>query len=224
MNKVFKAIPFNAAWITHDKIDIRAIYRRPVRDARGRQVVKDGIPQWDLTGGLPVRRHQDWIRKGYEYVTLASGADVTREVADDLRAKGYNPRDFIMDEFEMSPWNPELYLATAGVVEQQAADALTEMVERFGSDAVLAIKRSENPLFTLPEHLEGIPAGGKVKAPKVAPVLRNQAGEVIAGDVEVPGPAPKPKAASKTSAAGRSAKKTTAAARAAAAAGPEPVQ
>lgn len=161
--KVFKAVPFNPKWIDHEKIDIHAIYRRPVLDHRGRQKFVDGIAQWDYTGGLPVRRHHDYAKKGFEYVTLASGADMTKEVVAALRADGHNPRDFIMDDINMSPWDPELYLATIGQVEAEKADALTTMVEQFGSDAVLMIKRSDNPRYTLPEHLMGIPPGGKVK-------------------------------------------------------------
>lgn len=198
--KTFKAVPFNPKWIDHDKIDVRAIYRRPVRDARGRAVLKDGVPQWDLTGGLPVRRHHDWVKKGFEYVTLASGEDL-------VKAGVVGPRDFIMDEFEMSPWNPEMYLAMAHVVERQRTDALAEMVEQFGSDAVLAIRRADNPTFTLPEHLQGIPAGGKVK-----PVTEDApAGEVASAPV-----AAKTKTPPKKSPAGRSAKKSTLAERAAA--------
>lgn len=164
---VFKAIPFNAKWISHDKIDVKAIYRRPRRDVLGRQVTdpETGLPAWDYTGGIPVRRHADWQRKGYEYITLESGADLTKEVVYQMRADGLNPAEFIMDPVARSPWNPALYLATAHLIEQREADTLTALVEQFGSDAVLEIQRASNPTFTLPARLQGIPPGGKAPAP-----------------------------------------------------------
>lgn len=165
---VFKAVPFDEAWIASDKIDVHAIYRRPILDDLGEQAVdKNGVPQWDLTGGLPVRRHYDWRRKGFEYVTLADGESLAK-VAPLLRKQGLNASDFIMLRNRVvgaTPWNPALYLASQQSVDRAQFDQLRTLVERLGSDVVLEVQRASNPGFQLPAHLRDIPPGGKAKAP-----------------------------------------------------------
>lgn len=53
-------VPFNPQWAdSGNKLDLKAIYRS------GDRIVS-----------LPVRRHNDWSRKGFTYVTLASAEDV----------------------------------------------------------------------------------------------------------------------------------------------------
>src|SRR5689334_9256179 len=71
-----KLIPFNSAWVDHTKLDLKAIYRRPryVKDEFDqdvRELGPDGLPLWDLTTPLPVKQHNKWVAKGFEYVTLA---------------------------------------------------------------------------------------------------------------------------------------------------------
>src|SRR5688572_30283749 len=73
---MLKLVPFNAQWITHDKIDVHAVYRRPryKEDEYGektRELDKAGQPTWDLACGLPVKSHNTWLAKGFEYVTLS---------------------------------------------------------------------------------------------------------------------------------------------------------
>lgn len=186
---VFKAVPFNDAWINHEKIDIHAIYRRPILDDMGEQKIVDGVPQWDLTGGLPVRRHLDWRKKGFEYVTLADAKSLSNKlVIKGLIDAGYNPKDFIMLQNRMvgaTPWNPALYLACQQQIDRGQMDKLRELVEKLGSEAVTEIKRLDNPAFELPAYLRGIAPGGHVTVPATpataAPVITRQAAPVRLG-------------------------------------------
>lgn len=104
-------VPFDPAWV-FGKADLHAIYRRP---------------NGDLTTGLPVRRHLDWSRKGFEWVTLAD-TESLMAAAGSLRAQGYDPRRFVADPRTNSPWSYEAYVAAgyAGpppTVEVEAAPA-----------------------------------------------------------------------------------------------------
>lgn len=208
---VFKAVPFDENWINHDKIDIHAIYRRPILDDVGEQVTVDGIPQWDFTTGLPVRRHYDWAKKGFQYVTLADSKSLAnKHVLQGLRAKSLNPSDYIMLRNRMvgqSPWNPQLYLASADQVERDSFASLRALVERLGSDVVRDVKRADDPTFELPRHLRDIPAGGRVKEPQAATST-----PAATSTSEPPAPA-RPKAPPKKSVAGRAAKQAAKAAR-----------
>ena len=87
-------VPFDPAWV-FGKADLHAIYRRP---------------NGDLTTGLPVRRHLDWSRKGFEWVTLAD-ADSLLAAANSLRAQGLDPRRYVVDPRTNSPWSYEAYVA-----------------------------------------------------------------------------------------------------------------
>lgn len=162
----FRRVPFNPDWLNQDKLDLKAIYRRP-RYARTQfddivRVLEDGMPAWDLTGPLPVRRHNDWVAKGFEYLTLADRSSLN-QVAGMLRAVGLNPADFDQHP-EYGPWNPKLFLATQQRVDRDAHEELRRMVERFGSDAVVQIRRASEPAFELPADLQDIPAGGNAPA------------------------------------------------------------
>jgi hypothetical protein len=69
-------VPFNPQWAdSGSKLDLHAFYK--------------GKPGDDRYVRLPVRRHNDWARKGLTYVTLASAEDVNKVVAE-LKAKGVN--------------------------------------------------------------------------------------------------------------------------------------
>jgi hypothetical protein len=169
----FRAVPFDDNWIVNDKIDVHAIYRRPVlSDVDGQQLADDyGVPRWDLTGGLPVNRHLDWLRKGFEYVTLADASSLANAAAS-LRARGLDPRHFIMLRNRLvgpSPWNPKLYLETQPRLDRQQLDKLRAMVEQVGSSAVLEILRLKDPYAQLPPQLQDIPPGGPAAPPLAAP-------------------------------------------------------
>lgn len=202
----FKAVPFDETWINHDKIDVHAIYRRPILDDLGEQKLDaHGVPQWDYTGGLPVRRHLDWVKKGFQYVTLADGKSLSNKlVVAGLAAKGLRHTDFIMwrtRTIPATPWNPALYLASQSQHDRVQSDQLRTMVERLGSQAVLDVSRNFNPLFELPVHLRDIPPGGTVKVPAPAKtttltpeVLRTMAERLP----QAAAAAPEPRAAKKS--------------------------
>lgn len=209
---VFKAVPFDENWISHDKIDVHAIYRRPILDDLGEQVYVEGIPQWDYTTGLPVRRHYDWVKKGFQYVTLADPKSLAnKHVLQGLRTKGLNPADYIMlrnRTIGQSPWNPQLYLSSIDQIERDSFESLRVLVERLGSEAVRDVKRSDDPTFDLPPHLRDIPPGGRVTVPTSAaparPTLTTAA---------TPAAPVTPKAPPKHSVAGRAAKQARKAAK-----------
>lgn len=154
---------FNPAWITSDKLDVKALYRRPAYDGRGqRRLDAEGRPEWDITSALPVRRHNDWAAKGFEFLALATWEDVlacrasleaagvrVQELMDSYSAQGEpNRRGFLV----------AAYLAELAKDATQAYGRLAELVKEHGSDAVLAIMQAQHPGYQLPEALRGIPA------------------------------------------------------------------
>lgn len=158
-----KLVPFNEAWIAHDKIDVHAIYRRPVfkdddygEPQRSYDKVT-GLPLWDLTGPLPVKQHNKWRAKGFEYVTLADKQSLF--VAGRNNTIEGNWRQYDQHR-QGGPWNYKLY--DAGQISEQtkAAAQLESDVNRFGSEAVESIRRQQEPSFELPARLRGIHPGG----------------------------------------------------------------
>lgn len=148
----FRCVPFNPEWVTNNKLDIKAIYRRPVRDPNDpfrRQVVIDGRPQWDLTGALPVLRHADWLREGMEYLTLAD-IDSLRKVRGWLISQGLEAKEFQQNPHTLGPWRAESYLQSvadeeAGHDEVEMSDAQAQqMAERYESE-VRAKRRPGRP-------------------------------------------------------------------------------
>lgn len=155
-----KLVPFSEAWITHDKIDVHAIYRRPrfVEDEYGEwqpQYDADGLQVWDLTGPLPVRKHNAWRQKGFEYVTLANRDSLI------IAAKAgtiENWRQY--DQHQTGgPWNYRKYIEGANSGRTAELDSLRANVEKFGWEAAEAIKQQTDPHFKMPDAL---------KAPKKA--------------------------------------------------------
>jgi hypothetical protein len=143
----FKRVPLNHLWTGDTKLDLHAIYRRANGD----------------TATLPLRRHHQWESKGLTYVTLADAESLSKAVPY-LRAQGLNPQDFVCGidgDGRPTCWNADLYLS-----EQQAnrADADAELraqIEKFGVEAVEAIRGSKIPAHLLPEPK---PAAKAVKA------------------------------------------------------------
>jgi hypothetical protein len=166
-----KLVPFNAVWIDHDKIDIHAIYRRPVfaEDKYGelQRVIKDGFPAWDLTGPLPVRGHTKWSAKGFQYVTLA-----TRDSLRIAARFGTLPEGTTLATYDQhhtgGPWNYRLYFESQEALQGEILDELRADVEEFGSDTVLRLRRRTDPAFVLPPALENIQARGIEPPPAVA--------------------------------------------------------
>lgn len=219
-----KLVPFNEAWITNQKLDVKAIYRRPrfVKDEFDQDVLErdaEGVACYDLTTPLPVRSHNRWRAKGFEYVTLASRADLYEAakkgtVVDDTGAP-CNGRMY--DQHQTGgPWNAKMYLAGQRLADSAALQKLRLDVERFGSDAVEVIRQQTDPTFTLPPHLRNIPAGGKVPDPVLRTTNQANAGSAAVPASSQPagaahmfdqasGPVPEPPGP--VAAAGRSAKK-----------------
>ena len=156
---MLKLVPFNPSWITHERIDIKAIYRRPrfVEDQYGdfeRELGPDGLPAWDLTTPLPVKQHSKWAQKGFEYVTLASRNDLVAAAKEHSVA---NWKEY--DQHATGgPWNIRLYLEGQVVERSDQAAQIASDVERFGPEAVESIRRQTDPTFRLPEHLRAAEA------------------------------------------------------------------
>jgi hypothetical protein len=158
-----KLVPFNDAWIDHDKIDIHGIYRRPVyrEDKYGEmeRVYENGVPLWDITGPLPIRQHTKWRGKGFEYITLAN--------RDSLRiaARFGTLKDGTLAEYDQhqtgGPWNYRRYIEGQETMLTVAVATLRADVEEFGSAAVLKIRRRQEPEFKLPLELENVPPRGE---------------------------------------------------------------
>lgn len=164
----FKRVPFDPGWVSHEKLDLKAIYRRP-RYVRGEydEIMRasdadTGLPAWDLTTPLPIRRHNDHIKKGFEYITLAD-RDSLGQASKSLRARNLNPAEYDQHP-ELGPWNPKLYMASAAQSDQSAYDELELLVRELGSEVVLAVRRTAEPAFELPEPLRGIAPRGQDNA------------------------------------------------------------
>lgn len=142
--RTFRCVPFDPNWaIAGTKYDLKAIYRRPRRtigeyDEITPETNAEGLPLWDLTTPLPLRRHSDWTAKGYEYVTLAD-MESLEKAAPSLRAKGLRVQDFVQHP-QLGPWNPKLYAAVANVEDQTAFAELVALIEKFGVDTVEQIR------------------------------------------------------------------------------------
>lgn len=133
--KEFRPVPLQPVLQAAQKNDVRAIYRRPRRttgpyDEEIHLVGDDGMPLWDLTTPLPVQRHQDWLKKGYEYVTLSDRPSLDK-TAPYLREMGLNPADYVQHP-HFGAWNPKLYAATAAEGDRTALLRMFEMLDKYG--------------------------------------------------------------------------------------------
>lgn len=164
-----KLVPFNDAWIQHDKIDIHAIYRRPryVEDKYGEmeREYKDGVATWDLTGPLPVRHHNRWRSKGFEYVTLANRDSLLTAARFGTLPPGHKAADY--DQHQTGgPWNYKKYAEGQENYVTLEAEQLKADVEQFGSEAVETLRRRTDADFKLPDALRGFDPGGRRKKEK----------------------------------------------------------
>jgi hypothetical protein len=164
-----RLVPFNATWISHDKIDIHAIYRRPrfKEDKYGeqhRELDGNGMPTWDIVGPLPIRRHNDWEKKGFQYVTLANRESLAVASRFGTLPDGTTMRDF--DQHQSGgPWSPRLYAEGMEQATDLAMARLESDVRKYGSEVVENVRRGVDPEFSLPEKLRGIlpDTGGQAK-------------------------------------------------------------
>jgi len=138
MDKPFKPVPLQLVLQASTKLDLKAIYRRQQRavgpfDEEILLTGDDGLPLWDLTTPLPVRRHGDWLKRGFEYVTLAD-MDSLEKVAPWLKNEGLDPRDFLFHR-HFGPWNPKLYSATAAEGDRQSIVRIFDALDKHGIEA-----------------------------------------------------------------------------------------
>jgi hypothetical protein len=159
---MLKLVPFNPTWVTHDKIDIKAIYRRPKwrEDEYGEQVrMRDerGLPLWDITTPLPVKQHSKWTAKGFEYITLADRESLRTAALHNtvLDAPGGSPVDWrTYDQHQTGgPWHLRRYMEGLETTTTLAADELRADVEKYGVEVVEQIRRRTEPGFRVPDHL-----------------------------------------------------------------------
>lgn len=163
---MLKLVPFNEAWITHEKLDIRGIYRRPrwTKDQFDQDVQQrgpDGLPLWDLTGALPIKQHNKWRAKGFEFVTLADRESLFAAYQKKtlMLPDGMTLRDF--DQHQTGgPWNYKMYAAGQSQQDNATLLKMRADVQEFGSAAYEKIRRGVDPTFTLPKELQGIAPGG----------------------------------------------------------------
>lgn len=162
---MLKLVPFNEAWVSHERLDIHAIYRRPRyrEDEYGGLVQErgpDGQPLWDLTAPLPVRQHNRWRAKGFEYVTLANHegqGGAIKHVADAHRA-GTIPgrvKDYANCPRTGGPWNLKMYLDGLKATDDEAVEQLKADIAEFGWQTVEKLRRRTDPHFSVPDALKG---------------------------------------------------------------------
>lgn len=171
-----KLVPFNDSWINHDKIDIKAIYRRPRfrEDSYGeweRELDANGVPSWDLTGPLPIKQHNKWRSKGFEYITLADRGSLQvaarfGTLMDEQGAATNNWQQY--DQHQTGgPWNYKKYQEGQLQTTTLAAQELEAQIRKFGWQAVEAIRRSSDPTFRVAEHLKALSPDAASAAAKV---------------------------------------------------------
>ena len=199
-----KLVPFNDAWIDHGKLDLKAIYRRPrwTKDEFDQDVQEtgpDGLPLWDLTGPLPLKQHNKWRQKGFEYITLADRDSLIEAYKKNtLLPHGISPREY--DQHQTGgPWNYKMCAAGQSTADNATLLQLRESVQKYGSEVYTAIRREVDPKFTLPKGLQGIEAGDEL--PPLVPGNTPKATAAVA-----PAAAPAPKKRRKVTAAGKTPK------------------
>lgn len=171
-----KTIPYNANWSdSGGSLDLLAVYRRPRTQAitKARLIDDQGRQLWDYVN-LPLKRHNDHLKKGFQYVTLARVSDLISVGA--VSPNGQGPTELLAayrrhGEFEERTFLIQDYLTHAESAEDAQFGDLQALVRRLGSEVVEQVSRASDPTFTLPESLRGIAPGGAVpaaapKAPK----------------------------------------------------------
>jgi hypothetical protein len=192
MIPVFKPVPLQVVLQASAKVEMKAIYRRLRRtvgafDEEILEIGEDGLPLWDLTTPLPVARHNDWIKKGFEYVTLADRESLDK-VAPFLAVQEppLNARDYLQHP-HFGAWNPKLYSATAAEGDRQAVRDLFKLLDEFGQATVEQIRGTKIPVSVIAAWQRQKTGSGKAVAAQAA-------GEPSAPSQTAPKPKPKPRA------------------------------
>jgi hypothetical protein len=167
-----KTVPFNPGWLDAGSLDLMAVYRRPrvhpitkerATDDQGRQL-------WDYVN-LSLKRHNDWTKKGFQYVTLARVADL---IAAKCPAAEFLSSYKRSGEPEERTFNIQAYLQHADVADDAEFEGLTALVHQLGSATVEAVRRHSDPGFVLPPTLQNIPPGGPVATDPAPPDVTDE--------------------------------------------------
>jgi hypothetical protein len=141
-------VPLNQDWTGSEaKVDIKAIYRRP--DATG---------SVSLTAPLPLRRHQQWLAKGFEYVSLASVDDINAVIGD-IRSMGHDPRTF-QGSYDRGRFHQAAYVAFALKTDEAKSAKLKALAEEHGPSVLRSMLEAQGTpipawLAEMPESTKG---------------------------------------------------------------------
>ena len=155
---MLKLIPFDPQWMTHETLDLHAVYRRPKRTFDG-DLIRDehGFIQWDVTTALPVRSHYKWVAKGFEYVTLAKTEDVINAADPELAQAGvtplHNPQQYLDQARDRGPWDSQKYLDDMRESHRDRVEKLKDRITRMGPDGAEEFERERDPEYVLPASL-----------------------------------------------------------------------
>ena len=145
-------VPFRAQWAgSETKLDLKAWYRRPSSHGG-----------FSIVGPFPLRRHLDWTRKGFDYLTLGSGEDFAL-VASSLRGEGLDTGPMAKAYDHRGVFKMAEYLKEAKALDAAYLTDLQAKVDKFGPDAVVEMMQISEPGFVLPE---GIVAAKKTSGSK----------------------------------------------------------
>jgi len=182
---MLKLVPFNNAWISHDKIDIKAIYQRPrsKEDEYGEfiQILdENGEQSYDLTGPLPIKQHVKWSQKGFKYLTLASRdalmvAYATNTLLDDNGNVTHDWQQYNQHSTH-GPWNYKKYLEGYQESKLAASQDLVNDIAEYGWELVEKLRRRSDPGFSVPDYLK--PEFKKAAEAKAAAAEKPKAVEV----------------------------------------------
>jgi len=151
-----KLVPFNPQWIQNTKLDVKGIYRRPrwVKNDMDEDVPHfvDGVQQWDITTPLPVRQHNAWTAKGFQFITLADRLSLRAAYRAGTLPPGTTPATY--DQHQTGgPWFYKLYAAGQQELDTAEAQQLAADIAQFGVEAVETLRRRTDPNFRVPPAL-----------------------------------------------------------------------
>ena len=178
-----RLVPWEPTWLTHQTLDLHAIYRRPVRDPETWQVLRDddGFERWDLTTALPIRQHVRFLQKGFHYVTLATAEDVLHAAAPAIAERGAtplgrgnrrpdeHPDDYLRQPGIRGPWNAAAYLADMKDAHRARVEEVEAHLEMYGPDGAEEFERQRDPDYRLPARYREAVTAGPVKRKRGRP-------------------------------------------------------
>lgn len=133
---MYPCVPLNLDWTGSTKLDLHGIYDRG---------------NGDLCT-LPMRRHQQWMAKGFSYVTLAD-AESFKKAVPFLQAVGKNPQDYIAGidgDGRPTPWIAAKYIAEQQATRADSDAELKGLIDQYGVEQVEKIRGAKIPARLLP--------------------------------------------------------------------------